>query len=150
VSHSEPVNPDQNPLSIRRLRILGIILGGCLLVWLPFEDNNDRWVLSFAAAICCLAAAQILLRLERRFGRHGYWLPLAGVVAGALVTPTALLLMAIKTGLHGHQPPDFTGEQIQSVMIRTPVWLISGLLVGLGVELFRRANHPNPGENNQL
>jgi ABC-type enterochelin transport system permease subunit len=150
VSHSEPGNLDQSSLAIRRLRILAIVLGGCLLLWLPVEDSRDHWALMFAAAICSLAAAHIFLRLKKHFGKRSYWLPLAGLLAGALVTPAAFLLMAIKTGLHAHQTPDFTGDQIQAVVVRTPIWVISGLLVGLGVELFGRANRPNPGANNQL
>ncbi len=125
---------------LRRLRIWGIVLGGGLLLWLPVEDSSDRWVLIFAAGISSLAAAQTWLWLENRFGRRGYWLPTAGFLAGAMLTPAAFLLMAIKTGIHAHPTPDFNVQQIQALVLRTPVWLVSGLLVGLGLELFRRAN----------
>jgi hypothetical protein len=140
VSHKEPGSPDQGQPASRRLRILGILLGFCLLLWLPAEDTSDRWVLIFAAAICSLTGAYTWLWLEIRKGKRAYYLPLAGFVGGALVTPAAFLLMAIKTGLHDHLTPDFTGDQIRAIVLRTPVWIISGLLVGLGAELLRRTD----------
>jgi hypothetical protein len=139
-----PGSSPQNPLLVRRLRILGIILGIGLLVWLSVEESGDVWVLIFSGAISALVAAQAWLRLKDRAKKPPYWLPLAGFLAGLLVTPLALLLMALKTGLHGHQGPDFSGSQILSVILRTPVWVISGLLTGLGLEILRRGKNPNP------
>jgi len=123
---------------VRKLRILGLILGASLLFWLPIEDSGDRWVLLFSAAISTLIAAQCWLQLIGRFGKRGYWLVLSGLLAGILVTPVAVLLMALKTGLHGHQGPDFSGDQIMAVLVRTPVWIVSGFLAGAGLEIFWR------------
>jgi hypothetical protein len=64
---------------------------------------------------------------------------LVGSLAGLAVTPLALFLMALKTGLHGHSAPDFTLEQMQMVLYRTPIWVAVGLLLGLGVALLRLA-----------
>ena len=132
-----PGSSNESPLAVRRLRILGIFLGVGLFFWLSIEESGDVWVLSFSAAISALLAAQAWQRLKTRQGKPRYWLPLAGLLAGLLVTPLALLLMALKTGLHGHQGPDFSGSQILSVILRTPVWVISGLLIGVGLEIFR-------------
>jgi hypothetical protein len=44
--------------------------------------------------------------------------------------------MAIKTGLHGHAAPDFTSAQVIEVFLRTPIWGLGGLLIGLGIGLW--------------
>jgi hypothetical protein len=150
VNQTGPGNSSNNSLTVRRLCILGILLGVCLLIWLQIEDSSDRWVLLFSAAVSALATAQIWLRLSGRFGERGYWLPLAGLLAGLLITPAALLLMVIKTGLHGHQGPDFSGDQILGVIVRTPVWIVSGLIIGVGLDIFQRGKSPNPAGNKQL
>jgi len=59
----------------------------------------------------------------------------AWLIAGLGVTVVALLLMAIKTGLHGHGTPDYTPEQMVRVLSLTPLWVIVGLMIGL-VALF--------------
>ncbi len=145
-----PDRPLQNPQPLRRMRILGILLGGCLFVWLQLEGSGELWVLLFSAAISVLTATQVWLRLTSRFGMKVYWLPLAGFLAGLLITPAALLMMAMKTGLHGHQGPDFSGEQILAIVRGTPAWLISGLLVGIGLQLFFKAKYSQSPRNKQL
>lgn len=132
------------------MRILGILLGGCLFLWLQFEDSGELWVLLFSAAISILTAWQVWLRLNSRFGRRAYWLPLAGFLAGLVITPAALLLMALKTGLHGHQGPDFSGDQILAIVRGTHAWLISGLIIGIGLELLFKANSSQPPRDKQL
>ena len=47
------------------------------------------------------------------------------------MTAVALLLMAIKTGLHGHGTPDYTPEQMVRVLSLTPLWVVVGLVIGL-------------------
>ena len=134
-----PGNSPQTPLSVRRLRILGILLGIGLFIWLSLEESGDGWVRFFSAAISALAVAWIWRRFKYRADKHWYWRPLAGLLAGLLVAPLALLLMVFKTGLHGHAGPDFSGDQILAVIFSTPVWVVSGLLIGAGLEiLFRK------------
>lgn len=135
---------------MRRLRILWILLGACLLIWLQLEDASERWVLLFAAAICTMLAAQAWQRLARHRVQQGYWFPLAGLLVGLLITPVALSLMALKTGLHGHQGPDFSGEQILAVIMRTPFWIASGLITGSGIQLFQQIKPPQETDQNQL
>ena len=45
----------------------------------------------------------------------------------------SLFLIAFKTGLHAHPVPEFTYEQITSIIRRTPTWLISGFFIGIGI-----------------
>jgi hypothetical protein len=113
------------------LRLAALLLGVLLLLWLPVEDTDEVHVLVASAAVSAWLALRYLVSLPgpaKRLGRH----ILVGTLAGLAVTPLALFLMAFKTGLHGHESPDFTAEQIYFVIYRTPIWGFAGLLLGLG------------------
>jgi hypothetical protein len=51
----------------------------------------------------------------------------------------AILLMAIKTGIHGHGTPDYTLDQMQDVFSRMPFFVLGGVLLGAGSGLLRTA-----------
>lgn len=108
-----------------------------LLVWIPLEDQSVTSVTLFAAAICMLATAWLLAR-SRRSPSSKSWLayPLAGLLGGLATAPLALLLMAIKTGLHGHPTPDYTAAQIGTILISVPIWAVAGVVIGLGAGLW--------------
>ncbi|MGE5221190.1 MAG: hypothetical protein ACM3PY_02060 [Omnitrophica WOR_2 bacterium] len=119
------------------LRLSGLALGIILFVWLPFEDITERWVILFSLAISTWAAVRlsILYRVRAR-----YFLPLqvlTGALAGLAVSLLALLLMAFKSGIHGHAVADFTPQQVVDVLGRTPFWGSAGFLFGLGSALWR-------------
>jgi hypothetical protein len=122
----------------RLLRNLALILGGIMLLWLPLEDVHENWVILFALALCALAAAWFLAPFPAWSGKGRLAYPLAGLLAGLAVTPAALFLMAFKTGIHGHSAPDFTPDQVTSVLLRTPVWVLAGLLLGLSISILKR------------
>lgn len=126
----------------RRLRLLSLLLGAILLLWVPLEDTHERWAILFAAAISLLLVATAAPRIARLPGiaRLGHpWLEaLLGCLAGLGVTPLGLFLMAFKSGIHGHGRPDFTPEQVLFIIQRWPVFVLSGLLIGLGLGLYRR------------
>lgn len=119
------------------LRLSGLVLGILLFVWLPFEDITERWVILFSLAISTWMA----VRLSIAYQVHArYFLPLqvlTGTLAGLAVSPVALLLMAFKSGIHGHGVPDFTPQQVVDVLGRTPFWGSAGLFLGLGCALWR-------------
>lgn len=125
--------------TLRRWRIVSLILGILLFLWLPVEDVNASLVTVFAIAICGLAAARFLIPI-RVWPGSKHWLvyPLSGMIAGAAITLITLLLMAFKSGLHGHGSPDFTPEQVISVLWLTPLWIAAGLLIGLGAGIWQR------------
>lgn len=120
------------------LRLSALLLAVALILWLPVEDLDLRYVLLFAALIGAWWAARFLLRLSP--GGRSFIIKhlLIGVLSGAAVTPLALLLMVFKTGLHAHGQPDFTPGQVQAVLARTPVWTLAGLLITLGLAIARR------------
>jgi hypothetical protein len=55
------------------------------------------------------------------------------------VTPLAIGLMAFKSGLHGHNAPDFTLAQMQAALDLFPYFALAGLGVGLAAALRPRA-----------
>ena len=129
-----------NPLP-RRLRALALLLGVALLAWLPIEDTQLFAVILFATFIAALAGAQLAQIFQLRpfiqrlppAVRWGLW----ALIAGILIAPLAVLLMALKTGLHGHSRPDFTADQVLNVLRRAPIFMLSATLFGLGVGLYR-------------
>jgi hypothetical protein len=90
--------------------------------------------------ICAWLAARLLMIFHLTGARQLALCVLVGTLAGLMVAPLALLLMAFKTGLHGHGTPDFTPAQVQAVLLYSPAWGGSGLLLGLGSGLWRIAN----------
>lgn len=128
-------------LSITRrwLRWLALILAIALLSWLPVEDISVRNATLFAALISSWFAARFLLPThpgERYFYQRHL---LVGSVAGLAVIPLALFLMTLKTGLHSHSAPDYYVEQLMPLLYQTPIWVMVGLLIGLGFALLRVA-----------
>ena len=130
----------QRPLGWRLSLILVSIL---ILIWLPIEDNSTTLVFLLAAWLSFLLGLAFKNTLVQRrpadeadspSGATGYvsrrYLQ-AGTAAGLAMTPIALLLMALKTGIHGHGTPDYTAEQIAGVLKLTPLWFLAGLSVGL-------------------
>jgi hypothetical protein len=119
------------------LRLAGLLLGIALFLWLPFEDRSVNWALSFAGGISLWGATRFLVDRQtvgwRLLVRHAW----VGTLAGLAVAPLALLLMVFKSGVHAHGFPDFTYDQMQTVLLRTPVWTSSGLLLGLGSGIWR-------------
>jgi hypothetical protein len=131
-----------SPRAAARLRVTALFLGACILLWLPFEDTRITWPLGFGIAITAWCAVFLVNRyLASITAKHPQVRPLAllarfslvGLLAGLAVSPLTLFLMVFKTGLHGHGFPDFTFDQLLSVLRRTPVFGLSGLLLSLGI-----------------
>jgi hypothetical protein len=120
-------------------RLSALILGFGILIWLPVEDQSELAVLIASSAICIWIAARLLItppETDRQLIlRHA----LVGSGAGLILAPIAIILMAVKSGIHGHGTPDFSIGQIQSVISRIPFFVLSGFLIGLGSGTFRMA-----------
>ena len=129
------------------LRLAAAILGAFLILWLPGEDSGTGIVLALAALICLWLAVYRLHTLSisswKDVGRYGLY----GSLFGTAVVPTALLLMAIKTGLHAHPVTDFTANQITGLFSRAPIWMIAGLIIGLGSGMWRYLLSSQPVTN---
>ena len=122
------------------LRFCGLLLGILVLVWLPFEERSVLGVLLIAGLLCTWGGIWLLFRAGsyRKYGVVRYMQ--IGGLAGFLLVPVAILLMAIKTGIHGHGTPDFSVEQMQAVLSRIPYFMFGGVLVGAGIGLLRTVN----------
>ncbi len=118
----------------RILRLAVILLGVVILLWLSFEDQDERRAILLAALLSTLGAVATGMHFSGWL--RGYWLVILGAVFGFLVPLLAVLLMVIKTGLHGHGVPDFTLAQITAVLRLIPVWSGVGVLVGGAAALF--------------
>lgn len=118
------------------MRITTLFLGGLWLFWLPVEDDGLALVFFFAIGICTLIFIRMLR--TRLWGKWqpGYRLIGLGSLAGILVTPAALLLMAFKSGLHGHSAPDYTPSQVILVLKSFQYWVAVGVAVGLGLHFW--------------
>jgi ABC-type Fe3+-siderophore transport system permease subunit len=118
------------------IRWFAILLGMVFLFWIPFEDSNTTAPLLFAMALTTLGAVIFLSSDKRPFRTTLLNFILAGTLVGIVISPLTLFLMAFKTGLHSHQAPEFSNQQMLSIIYRTPIWLIGGFLVGLGSGLW--------------
>jgi len=125
-----------------RMRLIAIILGMVFLFWLPIEDTSEYSAILFSIAICgWLAAAYLIQRMKTKPATLTLFI-LVGSIAGILVTPLTLFLMAFKTGFHGHHSPEYTTQQLLSVVRKTPVWLIGGFLISFGSGIWHINRQP--------
>lgn len=120
------------------LRIMAILLGIAILLWTPFEDTGTVWVRLFGVLICTLAAVTAGVMIPAGMRQHWAAWPLIGLVAGLLVTPAAILLMAFKSGMHGHGNPEFTPAQVSAVLSSWSIWALAGLLAGLAAATWQK------------
>jgi len=119
-----------------QIRWFAILLGIIFLIWIPVEDSSTTAALLFALVFATLGAVVFLSGAKKPFQAALPNYILTGITAGIAITPLTLFLMALKTGLHGHQGPDFNNQQILSIIYRTPIWLLGGLSIGLGSGLW--------------
>ena len=122
----------------RPLRIAVLVTGIGILIWLPFEDRNENLALVFSLLICSLAGAFFLHRIWSNDAPPMWAYPLLATLCGLVLPFVAVLLMAVKTGLHSHAAPDYTIADLLSVLMRTPVWAGVGFLFGLSVGFWQK------------
>jgi hypothetical protein len=123
---------------LRKLRIAAIVIAIFFFLWLPVEDLHERTVVLLAVAVAVWIGARFLLVLSTKGSALVIFHAVIGLLCGLGISPLAIGLMAVKTGLHGHEVPDFTPAQIQNVFWLAPYFGISGLLIGLGSGFLRK------------
>lgn len=109
-----------------------------VLSWLPIEDAGEWFVIILAAAISTWLGVRFLFKSALNKQRLVLTHSITGLVAGLAVSLVAIILMAVKTGLHGHDEPDFSPEQIVTVLNLTPFFGVSGMFMGLGSGIIRK------------
>lgn len=130
-----------NPIRWSRLGLVGLVV--LWFVWIGIEDTGLFTVLVMAAALLIAAAVAVYMRQNERLPQSGKQrftaILLIGLASGVLITPTAVLLMAIKISLHNHIVPDFTRRDITAVLESTPAWVLGALLLSSAGALYDRA-----------
>lgn len=124
------------------IRFAPIMLGAVWFVWIGIEDRGLIAVLLLSAASLTVLILAIQPKIRTRLPRSGKARSAAilsvGLAAGLLVTPTAILLMAVKTSLHSHVPPDFNRTDLMHVLDSTPAWALGALLLAAAAALYDR------------
>ncbi|MGH2536923.1 MAG: hypothetical protein ACRDHL_05995 [Candidatus Promineifilaceae bacterium] len=123
---------------------LPLLVGGFGLVWIALEGNLAATI-ALALGLALAAAMRLLGRLapnaRRPWGYLLLWVGL-GLAAGAATAGLTLVLMALKTGLHGHGP-EFSRQEFLWVGRQWPTWSAAGFLTGLGMALVGLARRPS-------
>jgi hypothetical protein len=125
--------------SSARVRISGLLLGILIMVWLSIEESSTLGVVILSGMACSWTAGWLLQKTSTDGNQLIFWPIIIIGGAGLLLAPLAILLMALKSGLHGHGTPDFSPGQLQAVFSRMPFYTMAGILIGTGFGLLRYA-----------
>ena len=106
--------------------------------WLSAEDSV--WLVSLLGLILALLSViHTVFRLaSMRTFRPRMWIPgmiALGALVGAGGIVATMLIMLVKTSLHGHIYPDYPFPLISGMAERLGVWTLAGALVGLALAL---------------
>lgn len=126
------------------IRLLAILLGTALLFWLSVEDTTEAYAIFFAICVSTLLAVLPLIRTNNISSLPFHSFILAGILAGAAVSPMAIVLMVFKIGLHAHPVPDYTFQQIISVIHRIPIWMFGGFFISVGFGMLVKTKQTHP------
>lgn len=121
------------------MRAWGALWMLAFLVWLPFEDTQIWTTVILASAACLwLAGSRVGLGRVAAATTRGapaaqpWWRAAAlGAAFGAAIPLIALILMAFKSGAHGHGFADFTSRQLWQLVELLPLTLALGCILGL-------------------
>lgn len=123
-----------------------MLVGAFSFFWIGIEDRHLNLVILLAVFISASAALSLLARWELKgtTSVRGRFMQrwCIGTLAGAAISPLAVLLMSIKVGLHDHPVPEFSPADLASVLDRTLIWIVVGCLVGLAGGLIHLADIP--------
>ena len=121
-----------------RLRWSGLALGVLTLAWLPLEDTHTVYLTSLSLLWSAWTAGWLAARPRVRawLASGGWVFALLGAAAGLLSAPVAVGLVIFKAGLHAHGFLDFTLFQLTQLLLRTPIWVAAGGVVGYGAYRF--------------
>jgi len=65
------IKPAIKTVAQRRIRILALILGILIFVWLPFEDTTLRWLILLAIALCAWGDGTLTNRVSEQHKDRG-------------------------------------------------------------------------------
>lgn len=135
------------PKPATKARFLLIGYGLILLVWLSLEDSSTISVAVLGTGTAIIyAGAWLGNRFGERILPMKIWfvgLILSGIVMGALSALSTATLMFFKSSWHGHTFPDYPPQMIADMLLRTPIWALSGALLGVSCAIFLFLYHAN-------
>ncbi len=130
------------PAHSRLLTVLTYVIGLAFFVWLGAADESAWGATALGALLPALFLAHFLLR---RFGGQSLLLrkvmlliAASGLLAGCVAPLVTAMLMAIKVSLNVTL---YSPELVLNMLERTPLWALSGLIVGAGLALTVYARH---------
>ena len=123
------------PGRVPGLKWLTIAVAVYGVLWISLEGNLWQALLLATGIIVLLAGYLVQRFMAGRRYTLGLWLficSVSGLFLGLGFAVLTLILMAVKTGLHGHGP-EFSPEEITWVVGQIPLWGTIGLLAGAGL-----------------
>jgi hypothetical protein len=126
----------------RWTRITLAVTGVLWFIWIGIEDQSPISVLIMAVimimALLTASLERYFSRLPESAARRFMVIVTSGLMGGLLVTPVAVLLMAVKVSLHNHSVPDFSRLDVIQVLYSTPAWALGMLMLSAAVALYDR------------
>jgi uncharacterized membrane protein len=114
----------QTPVVHTRYRRISWALAGLIAIGLTLHDR--------------------MAQRTRTTDRYPLWLTVGvGALSGLLVPITTVILMLVKISLHYHGVTDFSINDINAVLVRTPIWVVAGLLIGSALGLISTIKRSN-------
>jgi hypothetical protein len=118
------------------------VAGALWFVWIGIEDPSVLTVLILSATFLSALAVTVYQRRIKHMSRsrplRSVTILVAGFLGGLLVTPIAVVLMAVKISLHNHVLPDFSCTDVIQVLSSTPAWGIGALMLSAAGALLDR------------
>ena len=137
----------QIPRRIPGLRPLIFLAALYAAIWIALEGDLSRvMLLALLLALAGLGTTAEKVAGGRTLSRP-QWLLFAGLwglLLGGGSALLALLLMAVKTGLHAHGP-EFSTAEIAWLLSQLPWWATGGMLAGFGIALIAGEIWPADG-----
>ncbi len=120
-------------------RLLTVLYGILIFLWLSPEDNTVWPVALIGAGFSLLLVSLLLMRqLGGRAISDRYVVPgalLLGALIGLGASLSITFLMFFKNALHAHVFLDFPGGMLLSMLGRAPGWTLAGAFIGVGIAL---------------
>lgn len=134
------VNPSGARLPLpsrRRLRPAILLVGALTFVWMGPEDHTAVFGALLGTSLAALGV--VWWASPRYAGRALNALRLTAVSAalgaliGAASPPVGALLLFFKNAWHAHGFWDYPPALIADLLLRTPLWILAGALIGAGL-----------------
>lgn len=123
-------NEIPHPMMNRILRYAAIFLALLFFIGLPREDASMGSVIFYAALWATWLALRVfVIQVPSLPARQSF---LRGTLIAGAVPLFAVCLLLFKSGLHAHGFPEYSAQQLITLLWQTPWWALGGA-VGAGL-----------------